>query len=54
MSPSVKAVTRVSQALADYIGSLSENENAATRALILLGAAELGRAPTHVEDGYTI
>ncbi len=50
MSPSVKAVTRVSQTLADYIGSLSENENAATRALILLGAAELGLDPTLVED----
>jgi hypothetical protein len=50
MSPSVKAVTRVSQTLADYIASLSENENAATRALILLGAAELGLDPTLVED----
>jgi len=50
MSRSVKAVTRVSQALAGYISSLSENENAATRALILLGAAELGIDPTLVDD----
>ncbi len=50
MSRSVKAVARVSQALAGYISSLSENENAATRALILLGAAELGIDPTLVDD----
>ena len=50
MSPSVKAVARVSQALAGYISSLSENENAATRALILLGVAELGIDPTLVDD----
>ncbi len=50
MSRSVKAVARVSQALAAYISSLSENENAATRALILLGAAELGIDPTQVDD----
>ncbi len=50
MSPSGKAITRVSQTLADYIGSLSENENAATRALILLGAVEFGLDPTLIED----
>ncbi|HSH77196.1 MAG TPA: hypothetical protein VLA19_01540 [Herpetosiphonaceae bacterium] len=50
MSRSAKAVARVSQALAGYISSLSENENAATRALILLGAAELGIDPSLVDD----
>ena len=50
MSRSVKAVARVSQALAAYISGLSGNENAATRALILLGAAELGIDPSLVDD----
>ena len=49
MSRSVKAVARVSQALAAYISGLSGNENAATRALILLGAAELGIDPSLVD-----
>jgi hypothetical protein len=40
----------MSAGLAEVIRSLSENENAATRALLLIGADQLGMDPTSVAD----
>ena len=50
MSQKVKTSTRMSAGLATFIRSLSENENAATRALLLIGADQLGIDPTLVAD----
>ena len=50
MTQSERATTRISARLADFISALSENENAATRALMLIGADQLGIDPTLVAD----
>ena len=54
MTQSERATTRISSGLADFIKSLSENENAATRALILIGADQLGLDPTQVADDLRV
>ncbi|HSH78962.1 MAG TPA: hypothetical protein VLA19_10570 [Herpetosiphonaceae bacterium] len=50
MSQSVKTSTRMSADLATFIRGLSENESAATRALLLIGADQLGIDPNLVAD----
>ena len=50
MTLSERATTRISQGFADFIQSLSENENAAMRALMLMGANQVGIDPTLVAD----
>ena len=50
MSQSTKLSTRISAGLATLIQGLSENENAATRALLLIGANQLGIDPTFLAD----
>jgi hypothetical protein len=50
MSQSTKLSTRISAGLATLIRGLSENENAATRALLLIGANQLGIDPTLLAD----
>ena len=50
MSQSEKQSTRMSAGLATFVRGLSENESAATRALLLIGADHLGIDPTFVAD----
>ena len=54
MTQSVTAATRISEGLAAFIESLSENKNAAMRGLMLLGADELGIDPTLVADDLRV
>ena len=54
MTQSERATTRISPSLAGFIQSLSENENAATRALILIGADQLDLDPTQVADDLRV
>ena len=50
MSQSEKRSTRMSAGLATFVRGLSENESAATRALLLIGADHLGIDPNLVAD----
>ncbi len=50
MTQAERATTRISAGLAGFLSSLSENENAATRALMLIGADQIGIDPTLVAD----
>ena len=50
MTLSERATTRISQEFAGFIHSLSENENAAMRALMLMGANQVGIEPMLVAD----
>ena len=50
MTQSERATTRISAGFAGFINGLSENENAAMRALMLLGADQIGIDPTMVAD----
>ena len=50
MTQSERATTRISAGFAGFINGLSENENAAMRALMLLGADQVGIDPTLVAD----
>ena len=50
MTQRERATTRISADLASYISGLSENENAAMRALMLIGADQIGIDPTLVAD----
>jgi hypothetical protein len=54
MSQTVKTSTRMSAGLAAFIRGLSDNENAATRALLLIGADQLGVDPTLVADDLRV
>ena len=50
MTLTKRATTRISEGFAGFINSLSENENAAMRALMLIGADQIGIDPTLVAD----
>ena len=50
MTQSERATTRISAGFAGFINGLSENENAAMRALTLIGADQIGIDPTLVAD----
>ncbi len=50
MTQSERATTRISAGFAGFINGLSENENAAMRALMLIGADQIGIDPTLVAD----
>ena len=54
MSQSEKRSTRMSAGLATFVRSLSENESAATRALLLIGADQLGIDPNLVADDLRV
>ena len=54
MSQSEKRSTRMSAGLATFVRGLSENESAATRALLLIGADQLGIDPNLVADDLRV